>query len=57
MGRGRHVESIKGCHHLCKSSARRARKFSKKESKRLRRRLEARLLEDTPIRLTKGWAD
>lgn len=54
---GRHVESIKGCHHLCKSSARRARKFSKKELKRLRRRLEARLLEDTPIRLTKGWAD
>lgn len=32
-------------------------RFAKKTLRRLRRRLEKKLLDDTPLRLTRGWAD
>ena len=35
----------------------RVRQAAKRELRRLRRRLEKLMLDDTPKRLTRGWAD
>ncbi len=34
-----------------------ARAYVKKLTRRKRRRLERTMLDDTPVRVTKGWAD